>query len=117
MRNLNTKAIGDIGEEIAVLHLIHKGYKILERNAEYGGVEIDVIAMDGKTLVFCEVKTRNNVAFGRPVEAVTRQKQLRYIQGAKGYILSNKVKNTDIRFDVIEVLEDEINHIKSAFEC
>ncbi|MBR2485392.1 MAG: hypothetical protein IKB54_03460 [Clostridia bacterium] len=34
MRNLNTKAIGDIGEEIAVLHLIHKGYKILERNAE-----------------------------------------------------------------------------------
>ena len=53
MRNLNTKAIGDIGEEIAVLHLIHKGYKILERNAEYSGVEIDIIAKDGKTQEFC----------------------------------------------------------------
>ena len=117
MRNLNTKAIGDIGEQIAVDYLKKQGYKILERNVEYAGVEMDVVARDGKTLVFCEVKTRANTVYGRPVEAVTRKKQLRYIQGAKGYMVSNKVKNTDVRFDVIEVLDDEINHIKSAFEC
>ena len=67
--------------------------------------------------MFCEVKTRSDVLFGRPVEAVNRPKQLRYIQGAKGYIVTNKIKNTDIRFDVIEVLDGEINHIKGAFEC
>lgn len=117
MRNVNTKAIGDVGEEIAVQYLRDKGYKILERNAEYAGVEIDIIAKDKKTIVFCEVKTRVNTLYGRPVEAVTKQKQMRYIQGAKGYIVSNRVKNTDFRFDVIEVLDDEINHILGAFEC
>lgn len=117
MKIINTKVIGDVGEEIAVNYLKKQGYKILERNAEYAGVEIDVIARDGKTIVFCEVKTRANTQFGRPVEAVTKQKQLRYVQGAKGYVVSNRVTNTNLRFDVIEVLEDEINHIKSAFEC
>ncbi|MBR2956409.1 MAG: YraN family protein [Clostridia bacterium] len=117
MKSLNTKAIGDIGEEIAVNYLKKQGYKILERNAVYAGVEIDVIMKDGSTIVFCEVKTRVNTLYGRPVEAVTKQKQQRYVQGAKGYIVSHKVKNTDLRFDVIEVLEEEINHIKSAFEC
>ena len=112
----NTKAIGDIGEEIAAQYLLSKGYKLLERNAKYAGVDIDIVAKDKKTLVFCEVKTRSDVLFGRPVEAVNRPKQLRYIQGAKGYIVTHKVKNTDIRFDIIEVLEDDINHIISAFE-
>ena len=113
---INRKAVGDIGEEIAVNYLKEKGYKILERNAKYTGVEIDIIAKDKKTLVFCEVKTRTDILYGRPVEAVNRPKQLRYIQGAKGYIVTHKVRNTDIRFDVIEVLEGEINHIIGAFE-
>ena len=113
---INKKAVGDIGEEIAVNYLKEKGYKILERNAKYTGVEIDIIAKDKKALVFCEVKTRNDTLYGRPVEAVNRPKQLRYIQGAKGYIVTHKVRNTDIRFDVIEVLEGEINHIIGAFE-
>jgi Holliday junction resolvase-like predicted endonuclease len=56
------------------------------------------------------------VLFGRPVEAVGRNKQLRYVQGAKGYILAKRIKNTDIRFDVIEVLDGEINHIIDAFQ-
>lgn len=112
----NTKAVGDIGEEIATEYLKGQGYKILERNTKYAGVELDIVAKDKNTLVFCEVKTRSDSLFGRPMEAVNRPKQLRYIQGAKGYIVSHKVKNTDIRFDVIEVLEDEINHIKHAFE-
>lgn len=113
----NTKAIGDIGEEIAVQYLLDKGYKVLERNTKYAGVEIDIVAKDKKTLVFCEVKTRMDVMFGRPVEAVNKPKQMRYVQGAKGYMVTHKVKDTDIRFDVIEVLEGEINHIISAFEC
>ncbi len=117
MKNLNTKAIGDVGEQIAVNYLKDNGYKILDRNVECAGVEIDVVAMDKKTLVFCEVKTRSNTRYGRPVEAVTRQKQLRYIQGAKGYLVSHKLKNQDVRFDVIEVLEGEINHVTHAFEC
>ena len=47
----NTKAIGDIGEEIAVQYLLDKGYKVLERNTKYAGVEIDIVAKDKKTLV------------------------------------------------------------------
>ena len=113
----NKKLIGDIGENIALEYLKNKGYKVLERNCIYAGVEMDIVCMDKKTLVFCEVKTRTDTHFGRPVEAVTKQKRMRYIQGAKGYIVSNKIKNTDVRFDVIEVLEDEINHIIGAFEC
>ena len=113
----NNKLIGDIGENIALEYLKSKGFKVLERNCTYVGVEMDIVFMDKKTLVFCEVKTRSDTLFGRPVEAVTKQKQMRYIQGAKGYIISHKIKNTDIRFDVIEVLEDEINHIIGAFEC
>ncbi len=112
---INTKAVGDIGEEIATKYLVEQGYKVLERNAKYAGVEIDIIAKDKKTLVFCEVKSRSDVLFGRPVEAVGRNKQLRYVQGAKGYILAKRIKNTDIRFDVIEVLDGEINHIIDAF--
>ena len=114
---INKRAIGDIGENIAVEYLKKKGYKILERNCTSAGVELDIVAKDKNTLVFCEVKTRNDVLFGRPVEAVNRAKQLRYIQGAKGYIVANKIKNTDIRFDVIEVLPDEINHLIGALEC
>ena len=114
---INKKAVGDIGEKIAVEYLKTKGYKIVECNGKYAGVELDIVAKDKNTLVFCEVTTRTDVLFGRPVEAVNRAKQLRYIQGAKGYIVTHKIKNTDIRFDVIEVLSDEINHLINAFEC
>ncbi len=112
---MNTKFVGDIGENIAVNYLKDKNFKILERNVKLCGVEVDIIAKTGTILVFCEVKTRYNVAFGRPVEAVDRNKQRRYITAAKYYVSTKRLKNQDVRFDVIEVLDDEIAHIEGAF--
>lgn len=112
---MNTKAIGDVGEECAVNALKDLGYKILERNVEYAGVEVDVIAKKDGAIVFCEIKTRTNTRFGLPVEAVTKSKQKRYITAAKGYIVAKRLRNTDVRFDVVEVLDGEINVIENAF--
>ncbi|MCR4324789.1 MAG: YraN family protein [Candidatus Curtissbacteria bacterium] len=62
--------IGKIGEDAAVKFLQKNGYKIIEHNFRIRGGEIDIIAKDGKTLVYVEVKTRSTSAFGLPEEAV-----------------------------------------------
>ena len=81
------------------------GYKILYRNFKSrGGGEIDVVCRDGDTLVFVEVKTRRGEEFGRPIEAVDRQKQLRVSKGGLAWL--RLLDNPDVvfRFDVVEVL-------------
>ena len=112
---MNKKQVGDIGEEIAANYLKEKGLKILERNTVLCGVEADIVAKDGKTYVFCEVKTRNNTAFGAPIEAVTPYKQTRYVTFVKAYAVKNRLKNTDFRFAVISITEDGVEHIEGAF--
>ena len=98
------------------------GYKILYRNFRAcGGGEIDIVCRDGDTLVFVEVKTRSDEDFGRPIEAVDRQKQLRVSKGGLAWL--RLLDNPDIvfRFDVVEVLlpDDGDLHfelIQNAFE-
>lgn len=126
---MNTKSVGNIGEQIAAEYLEEKGYTILERNVTYAGTEVDIIAEcnasnkkrlfkkpEPDTLVFCEVKTRTNDSFGSGVEAVTAYKAGRYIRAAEEYIVRKSVKNRIIRFDIIEISNDQINHIISAFD-
>src|SRR5205807_5727130 len=73
---------GARGEKLAGQFLRSQGYKILYRNfRDRTGGEIDIVCRDGDTLVFVEVKTRGNEEFGRPIEAVDRQKQLRVSKG------------------------------------
>jgi len=110
------------GEKLACRFLRNHGYKILYRNfRDPTGGEIDIVCRDGDTLVFVEVKTRGSEEFGRPVEAVDRQKQLRVSKGGLAWL--RMLDNPDIvfRFDVVEVLlpnegDPRLELIQDAFE-
>jgi putative endonuclease len=113
---------GARGEKLACGFLRRRGYKVLYRNfRDRTGGEIDIVCRDGDTLVFVEVKTRGGEEFGRPVEAVDRQKQLRVSKGGLAWL--RMLDNPDIvfRFDVVEVLlpdegDPRLELIQDAFE-
>ena len=118
---MTTKEIGNFGEEMACSFLEKHGITVLKRNFHARCGEIDIIAKDGETIVFAEVKTRISKDFGTPSEFVDYRKQEKITQTAL-YYLGNE--DIDMRFDVIEVMYKisgdamvitEINHIKSAF--
>src|ERR1051325_10962502 len=78
---------GKQGEKLACRHLKHNGYKILFRNFRRGsGGEIDIVCRDCDPLVFVEVKTRTREDFGRPLEAVGRDKQRRIARGGLAWL-------------------------------
>ena len=110
-------ATGIQGENEAVHYLKKKGYKILHCNWRQGIAEIDIIAEHKGVTVFIEVKTRSSLKYGYPSESVMKNQQRRYVLTAQQYIIANRLYNKDIRFDVIEVLGDEINHIEDAFRA
>lgn len=111
---------GRIGEEAVCIYLDKIGNRVIERNYRNRFGEIDVIFVENKTLVFGEVKTRTNIDYGYPVEAVDMEKQRKIIGVAKQFITLN-FKYLDelesIRFDVFEVYlrDKKIRQIKSAF--
>ena len=127
---MTTKDIGAIGENAAVKLLRKCRYKILARNIHISHNELDIVALHKKSgmIVFVEVKTRSVNSdlyspFGTPSDAVTKQKQMRTIQAARGYLNANpRLNKYQPRFDVIEVyLEKEnkkiinTNHFENAF--
>ena len=114
------RILGSKGESLAVKFLKTKGYKIISRNYKTAIGEIDIIAQDGETVVFIEVKTRANDAFGYPFEAVHSRKR-RKLKNLALLYLKNHGKELPVRFDVLSIMyiEDsikEIEHIKDAFE-
>ena len=114
MKDLN-KVKGNIGEQLATDFLKKAKYKILERNYRSVIGEIDIIAKDKNTIVFVEVKTRSTLKFGLPCEAVDYRKQQKIHSVASIYLKNKKLEDSELRFDVIEVLDGEINHIKDCF--
>jgi putative endonuclease len=118
-------ALGRQGERLAAEYLAGKGYRIISRNYRYHRNEIDIIALDGKTLCFIEVKTRGSLEKGHPLEAITPQKQKEIIKAAKAYLLRAENREPDCRFDVIAILAASeengkiasysIEHITDAF--
>ena len=114
------KALGNKGEEVAAKFLKRNGYRIIARNYKTPLGEIDIIAKDGNTIVFVEVKTRTSNAFGYPFEPVTRRKKDKLKNLALLY-LKKHAHESSARFDVISISSDknmkmEIEHIKDAFE-
>lgn len=108
---------GKIGENIAENYLRKLGYKIIEKNWHYSkNAEIDIIALDNKTLVFVEVKTRSTLNFGHPFEAVNNLK-LQKIQTAVYGYMNKSVKNyNSFRIDTIAIIgfnNPQIQHIKN----
>ena len=115
------KTLGHQGESAALGFLQTHGFKILETNFRTRAAEIDIIAKDHETLCFIEVKTRSSIKKGLPKESVTPSKQNKIILGASFYLKKNRMLESRIRFDVIEVFEKkgrfEFNLIKNAFQA
>lgn len=110
------KIVGIEGEVLAKEYLEKQGYKILQTNYKNKIGEIDIIAMDNKTLVFVEVKCRSSLKFGLPREAVDERKQYKIRQIATGYLkFKGLYEKINVRFDVIDVLGLKVTHIKDAF--
>lgn len=114
---MNSSQTGQHGEEIATLFLKNLGYKILVNNFHSRFGEIDIIAKDKDSIVFVEVKTRSNDAFGKPLEAIGSKKLLGLIKTGQLFLLKNNLTNSPYRLDAIEIiLENQnptINHIKN----
>ena len=112
--------IGSKGENLACRYLINNKYKIVERNFRCRQGEIDIIAYDYESLelVFFEVKTRTNFYYGFPSEAVNTQKQRHIMNSIKYYLYGNKIEDTYIRIDVIEIVfykgKYKLNHLKNV---
>ena len=114
---MNTREIGTKYESVAAEYLEKKGYVILERNFRGRAAEADIVAKDGDTYVFVEVKYRESSASGHPLEAVTYAKQKKVSAAAVYYMSIHKLAPdaTSIRFDVIGIKGEEITHIENAF--
>lgn len=110
---MSTVHAGRLGEQIALKILRKKGYKILQRNFRSRFGEIDIVAQDGNTLVFIEVKTRWSKRFGTPEEAVTPWK-LRAIAKTGDYYKATHPKTPDLmRIDVVALEIEEDKPIKA----
>ena len=109
------KIKGRRGERRAARYLKRRGYKIVCRNFKCPFGEVDIIARKGEVLAFTEVKTRLSDSFGAPSEAVNAARRRRYIQSARFYF-AGREPDCVVRFDIIEVTEEGVNHIENAFE-
>ena len=99
--------LGKIGEDLACRELERRGYAIIARRYRRRRGELDIIARDGHTTVFVEVKARKGHAFGNAAEAVTADKQRRIVDLAADYMARYRPTNGRCRFDVVSIhLED-----------
>lgn len=100
------KALGDAAEKAAARHLKSQGYRLITRNFSTTSGEIDIIAADGDTLCFIEVKARASGNFGPPHAAVNRRKQGRMRAAATAYLTVKQLHNKLCRFDVLSLVPD-----------
>jgi putative endonuclease len=119
-REKSAQALGRSGEDIACRYLEGKKYEIIARGFRMFRGEIDIVALDGATLVFVEVKARADESHGRPEESVTPGKQRQIRKIAQGYLLEHPSPGVDCRFDVIAILFREpgdfrLEHFVDAF--
>lgn len=106
---------GISGEEVAAAWYVSQGYEVLARNWRCRTGELDLILRKGPEVVFCEVKSRMNDAFGMPAEAVTHDKRQRIRHLAARWIEESRFRPVQIRFDVAAVLDDQLEVLEGAF--
>jgi putative endonuclease len=119
MANTNQQ-VGKFGEWLACEHLVDSGMRLVDRNWRCRLGEVDIIAWDGDTIVFCEVKTRRGAGYGTPAAAVVRAKQHRLRRLAVEWLKITGNHARDVRFDVVSVLPQRrgaprVEHLKGAF--
>jgi putative endonuclease len=115
--------LGERGEAVAAKHLKRRGYKIVAARDRTALGELDMVAVDGRTVVFVEVKTRHSHQAGHPVEAVDEAKQARLTRLALAFLKRHDLLECAARFDVVAITwrdgtrEPEIEHFVNAFEA
>ena len=114
MPEMTKKEIGDLGEKIAAKYLTKHKCKVIATNYHSRFGEIDIIATTAEYILFCEVKTRASDRFGRPAQAVDFRKRRKLMMTAHDY-LAKFPSVLQPRFDVLEVMDGEVNHIENAF--
>ena len=111
---------GQRGEDIAVAYLKSKGYRILQRNYKCLFGEVDIVAKDGNTIVFVEVKSRKSEDFGDPQTAIGWEKKKKISRVSLKYLDEKHLYSCDARFDVVAIkmlpAGNEVELIQNAFE-
>ena len=114
-------ALGNVGEDLACEELERRGYAIIARRYRRRGGELDIIARDGQTMVFVEVKAREGRAFGEACEAVTANKRRTITRLALDYLMRHRLTECACRFDVVSIHFDAgvpaIEVFQNAFDA
>jgi putative endonuclease len=115
--------LGRRGEDEAVRHLKGLGYRIVGRRERILRGDIDIVALDGRTVVFVEVRSKSDTAHGHPAETVGPQKQRRIAELAAAYIRRHRLEDQSVRIDVVAVTfpaeqggRPVVEHYQNAFD-
>jgi putative endonuclease len=118
---MRPRSLGQRGEDAAARFLKRLGYHILARHCRSRLGELDLVAADGRTVVFVEVKTRRSTDAGHPTEAIDQDKERRLTRAALAYLKTNGLLNYAARFDIVAITWPDdsrgplIEHYQSAF--
>lgn len=124
MSNDTRNELGRLGEQLAADHLVRRGFRILDRNFRTRHGELDIVAFDGKTMAFCEVKTRRLApGTGSPFDAIRYTKRSRVRQMAARWLAeaTERPYAAVLRFDAIGITFDPsgklvgLEHVEGAF--
>jgi putative endonuclease len=106
------RSLGQRGEDIATAYLRQQGYTILARNWRCAAGELDIVARQGETLAFVEVRTRRGNRFGSPEESVTPDKQAKLVELAQSYLQESCLTDQNWRIDVVAIEMDRRGRVK-----
>ena len=106
------RRLGWRGEEIAIAYLQRQGYRVMARNWRCTAGELDIVAREGETLAFVEVRTRRGNRFGTPEESITPTKQAKLVELAQTYLQENGLTDQNWRIDVVAILMDRGSEVK-----
>jgi putative endonuclease len=114
-------ALGRRGEDEAARHLRSLGYRIVGRRERVLRGDIDIVALDGRTVVFVEVRSRTSTTHGHPAETVGPRKQRRIAELAAAYIRRHRLEDESVRIDVVAVTfpaagPPVVEHYQNAFD-
>ncbi len=103
-----TSSTGAKGESFVCKRLRERGFRILERNVREKFAEIDIVAEDGPTVCFIEVRTRKNTRLGHPAETITHHKQKSIRRAAEAFLARHDISSRPIRFDVATIIWEDM---------
>jgi putative endonuclease len=117
------RTLGEQGEALAARYLKRRGFKIVSRQDRSRIGELDLVAVEDRTIVFVEVKTRRSASKGQPAEAVDDAKQFQLTRAALAYLKTHGLLEEQARFDVITVIwpphgtAPQLDHFRDAFSA